>query len=138
MKSIENALYLRFTIVFVLMTALATAAGHLLGTYTAFGRSSALSFLPLFVAALDAGSVCYRKLGRRPTSREIWPLAVGFSVISFLIGLGLAFLFMGPGIVEAFSNPGILMVMLVMLVILLVASFLFFRLGAKIRAGAAA
>ena len=138
MKTIEYALYIRFTIIFLLVTALALAASHFLRAYTGFSRTSILSFLPLFVAALDAGAASFRKMGRRPKAREIWPVAVGFSVIAFLIGLGLAFLFMGAGLVEAFSNPAILMMMLVMLAILLVASFFFFRLGAKIGADAAA
>ncbi len=138
MKSIEYALYIRFTIIFLLVTAITLAASHFLRAYTGFSRTSILSFLPLFVAALDAGAASFRKMGRRPETREIWRMAIGFSVIAFLIGIGLGFLFMGAGLIEAFSNPAILMMMLVMLAVLLAGSFFFFRLGAKIGADAAA
>ncbi len=133
-----RALGLRFFIVYVLVAIMAMGISYVLIRYTGLPSGSVFSFLPVFVASIDAGHQFYRRSGRRPTSGENWSMAVVFTVIAFVVSLAIGLAVLGRNLLGAFDNPMVGVMLAVLTLLTFLSSWFFFRLGAKIQNKAAA
>ena len=132
MPEYGRALALRFAVVYLLLLVVVGALSVLLMQFAGLKFGSALSFVPVFGASIDAGRRYYKLSRRRPRPSESWRFAVLFTAISIALSLALEVLWFGPDFRHALSNPVVGLMMLVLSGMTLLASWFFFRLGAKV------